>query len=73
MVLASSYIYSYKYDFQPQGRYLFPIMPILGFTLYKLKENSGGKFTNQFVFPVSAILFFVGIYSFIFIGLASIG
>jgi len=73
MVFASSYIYSYRYDFQAQGRYLFPIMPILGFTLYKQKEDSGEKFTNRFVFPISAVLFLLGIYSFIFIGLASIG
>jgi hypothetical protein len=72
MIFASSYLYSYRYDYQAQGKYLFPILPIIGFLIYKVQLNSGERFIKSVVLPLSAILFFLGIYSFICIGLASI-
>jgi hypothetical protein len=72
MIYASSYLYSYKYDYQAQGRYLFPVLPIVGFLIYKVKLTSGERFINSVVLPLSAILFVLGVYSFICIGLASI-
>lgn len=72
IIFASSYLYSYRYDYQAQGKYLFPILPIIGFLIYKVQLNSGERFIKSVVLPLSAILFFLGIYSFICIGLASI-
>lgn len=68
IIFASSYIYSFHYDYQAQGRYLFPVLPILGFTLYKIDQNV----RLYYLKPFFVALFFLGLYSFVFIGLVSI-
>ena len=66
-VLASSY-HSWVSDFQAQGRYLFPVLPMYSFVLYKLID----------VLPKSALaglaffLFAGSVYSFIWVGLLRI-
>lgn len=63
MIFASSYIFSYNYNYQPQGRYLFPILPIIGLFLYKLKPH-----INKYALGIpSILLFMVSIYSFVFV------
>ena len=39
LVLALSIIRAYTYDFQPQGRYLFPIIPLICANMYNQKKN----------------------------------
>lgn len=43
----------YTYDFQPQGRYLFPIIPLLCALMYNQKKN---KVIKIFVFIMISIL-----------------
>lgn len=43
----------YTYDFQPQGRYLFPVIPLICALMYNQKKN---KVVNIFVFVIICIL-----------------
>ena len=54
--------------FQPQGRYIFPILPMIGIWYQGLRETIP---VNLFNFVVG-LLFFASAYSFIWIGLLSI-
>ncbi len=62
--------HSWVADFQAQGRYLFPILPMLGITL----ANAGGKALSSkpVTILLTLILFALGTYSFIWVGLAQI-
>jgi len=66
LFFASSYIYSYNYDFQAQGKYLLPILPVLGMFIYKCKINT------KFLLLVTLILFSFSAYSFIFKGILNL-
>ena len=59
---------SWTIDFQPQGRYLFPILPMIGILLAKSRHLFG---TGLFTLLVSQ-LFMLAVYSFVFIALVSI-
>lgn len=64
-LIAAALNSSWKNDFQPQGRYLFPIIPILG-VLYAHSL----KFINKSVFTLFLLaMFLISSYSFIFVGL----
>lgn len=59
---------SWTVDFQPQGRYLFPILPMIGVLLAKSRT----LFSNGIFAVLLSSLFFIALYSFIFIALVSI-
>ena len=59
---------SWTVDFQAQGRYLFPILPMVGLLLAK----SGRLFTNGLFTLQLCYLYALSIYSFIFIALVFI-
>lgn len=65
MLIMSSFGFSYLYDYQAQGRYLFPILPVWGLFLYKIKDIKGFAYIYLSFVP----MFILGIYSFVFIGL----
>lgn len=68
IIFSSSYLYSYRFDYQAQGRYFFPFLPVLGLFLHKVYTT----FTNRKIVTWSMILlmsiFMLSLYSFIFIG-----
>jgi len=72
VVFASSWLYSYRYAFQPQGRYLFPILPLIGLLIYKIDQHSGRAYINRLFLPVSVVLFLLGIYSFVYVGIGAL-
>lgn len=53
LTLGLSIYRSYTYDFQPQGRYLFPIIPLMCAIMYNQKKN---KWIEWFSFTISIIL-----------------
>jgi hypothetical protein len=61
-----STLFSWLYDFQAQGRYLFPIIGVLGFWLVK----SYGYNRNGYFNILIAVLSLCSLYSFIFVALA---
>ena len=59
---------SWTADFQAQGRYLMPILPMLGMLMYKVK-----RIINRPIMQFNIlILFIASCYSFIFVGLRQI-
>jgi hypothetical protein len=67
-LMGASLYRSWTIDFQAQGRYLFPILPMLGILLARSRYLFE---TRVFTLLVSQ-LFVLGVYSFIFIALVSI-
>jgi hypothetical protein len=59
---------SWNYAFQPQGRYLFPVVGMLGLLLYANKQRLHVVVVNAFL----AATFLLSAYSFIFVALANI-
>ena len=67
VILASAY-HSWTADFQPQGRYLFPIIPMIAFLFLHYRES-----LRSWVFNLLfGCLFACSVYSFVFIGLKNI-
>jgi len=64
MVLLSAYN-SWAVDYQPQGRYLFPILPMVAFVLHHYRGQMPAKALNV----LFAALFGLSTFSFVFIGL----
>jgi hypothetical protein len=64
LVLLSAY-HSWTSDFQPQGRYLFPILPMLAFLLHRYRESVPTRAFNVLL----ASLFACAAFSFGFTGL----
>ena len=56
---------SWTVDFQAQGRYLFPILPMIGVILAKNRA----AIDNKFFILIAMHLFFLSLYSFIFVAL----
>ncbi len=56
ITLAFSIYRSYTYDFQPQGRYLFPIIPLLCALMYNQKKN---KMLEIFIFIIAIVLIYM--------------
>ena len=67
IVLISAY-QSWIADFQPQGRYLFPILPMIAFLFHRYRESLRSRVFNL----LFGGLFACSVYSFAFIGLKSI-
>lgn len=65
LTLAGSIYHSWAHDFQAQGRYLFPVLGMLGFGMYLARERMSRAL------PVGAIAacFVLGASSFILVGL----
>ena len=59
---------SWTIDFQPQGRYLFPILPMIGVILAKNRQALENKMFNL----LTVHLFLLSLYSFIFVALLAI-
>ena len=59
---------SWTISFQPQGRYLAPILPMLGILYYHIRSCINQKA----VISLTVVMFLLGIYSFLFIGLYEI-
>jgi hypothetical protein len=67
IVLISAY-QSWTADFQPQGRYLFPILPMIAFLFLQYRESLRSRVFNL----LFGCLFACSVYSFVFIGLRNI-
>ena len=68
LVVAISFITSWIRILQPQGRYLAPILPILGMLFYQVKPYIFSRFTHFLILA----MFAMSVYSFLFVGLADI-
>jgi hypothetical protein len=66
-IFISSYL-SWTYAFQAQGRYLFPLIGMMGLGMYSLRQYVSNEMGNAFL--VAAFL--LSLYSFVFIGLSKI-
>ena len=66
LTIAASVAVSWTYSFQPQGRYLFPCLPILAIFTIGNREVINERILRLIVFA----MFAVSAYSFIFVGLA---
>jgi len=67
MVLVSAYR-SWTVDFQPQGRYLFPILPVIAFLFHRYRESLRSRVFSL----LFGGLFACSIYSFVFVALKNI-
>ena len=67
VVLVSAY-HSWTADYQPQGRYLFPILPMVAFLFHRYRES----LRSPAFYLLFGGLFACSIYSFIFTGLRNI-
>ncbi|MDY6994371.1 MAG: hypothetical protein SVR94_17445, partial [Pseudomonadota bacterium] len=68
MIFISSY-HSWTCDFQPQGRYWFPVMAILGLLIYQTQAYLNNILAHFFIIS----LFSLSAYSFIFVALYRYG
>lgn len=66
--LLMGFLYSWLYDFQPQGRYIFPLIPMLMVYAYKMTPQWGNK-VKALLLSGALILFVLGLFSFRFIAL----
>ena len=67
-LVAASFHHSWVKDFQPQGRYLLPILPMLGMVCARTKDVVSARL----IAPFLVAMFFLAAYSFVFVGLANI-
>ena len=67
VILVSAY-HSWTADYQPQGRYLFPILPMFAFLFYYYRE----RLRSPAFYLLFICLFACSVYSFIFTGLRNI-
>ncbi len=68
LTLFVSVMLSWIYAFQAQGRYFFPVIPMIGLFMYANRQLLNNSVVHAFLI----LTFFMSIYSFIFIGLALI-
>ena len=68
LVVAASAYFSWTADYQPQGRYLFPILPMFAFLFYRYRE----ALRSRAFYLLFGFLFAGSIYSFIFTALRNI-
>ncbi|MFI3136011.1 MAG: hypothetical protein QX197_04465 [Methylococcaceae bacterium] len=61
--LAMGFLYSWLYDFQPQGRYVFPLIPVVMVYLFRMSSLWGRK-TTALLLACAMCLFVLAIYSF---------
>ena len=67
VILLSAY-HSWTADFQPQGRYLFPVLPMLAFVLHRYRESLPSRALHLLFIG----LFAASVFSFVFVGLRAI-
>ena len=67
-LIAASVHRSWTIDFQPQGRYLFPLLPMIGVILAKNRQ----VLDNKLFILLTVHLFLLSLYSFIFVALPAI-
>lgn len=60
-----SVMMSWSYAFQPQGRYLFPIIGMIGLLVYSNRQNLHNWILHGFILAA----FLLSLYSFVFVGL----
>jgi hypothetical protein len=65
LMLAASLYHSWTYDFQPQGRYLFPILGMLSVLVYEIKAYLNRNLLNLFIL----LMFAASFWSFLFVGI----
>jgi hypothetical protein len=68
LTVSISVALSWVYAFQPQGRYLFPAIPMLGLLVYSVRRHLHNLALHAFI--VAAFL--LSIYSFVFVALPQI-
>ncbi len=66
MMFASTWLYSYQHDYQPQGRHLFPMIPVVSVFISRLNI----PFSN-YLGPL-ILLFTLSFYSFVFVAVLRI-
>jgi hypothetical protein len=66
MLFASTWLYSYQHDYQPQGRHLFPLIPVISVFVSRLNIPY-----RHFLIPL-ILLFALSFYSFVFVAVLRI-
>ncbi|NOT83591.1 MAG: hypothetical protein HOP02_02180 [Methylococcaceae bacterium] len=66
--LLMGFLYSWTYDFQPQGRYIFPLIPMLMVYIFKMAPLWGDK-VKALLLSSALLLFVLGLFSFRLIAL----
>ena len=66
-LISASIWVSWSMSFQPQGRYLLPILPMISILYYHVREYALPNMLEW----LSIILFLLAVYSFVFVGLAN--
>lgn len=56
--------HNWNQDFQPQGRYLAPFLPVLGLLLAIQKSSFNGRIVSL----LSLVLYILGLFSFVYVG-----
>ena len=67
LVIALSIYFSWVHDFEPQGRYLFPFIPVLFYLMNAATQNVAGLLSKTTWF-----LWALSVYGFVFVGLTSL-
>lgn len=67
-LIAASLWHSWTADFQPQGRYLFPVIPMLGILAWHTYRLMPASISRLFL----VAMFMLSVYSFIYVGLLHI-
>ncbi len=62
------FLYSWTYDFQPQGRYIFPLIPMLMVYFFKMSPQLSNK-AKAASLACALLLFVLGLFSFRFVAL----
>ena len=69
ILIITSFLFSYFFDFQPQGRYLFPIIPAIGYCVYYYRASLKSNIIT-FLYSCLLILSLGGYgYAILFLGL----
>ncbi len=69
LTIGVSLVHSWINDFQPQGRYLFPLLPLAAFWAVRHRR----AMTHPCLVVLAGTLFALSVYSFVFVGLTEIG
>lgn len=69
MLITASLWLSWTVSFQAQGRYLAPVLPMLGVMYFHLRPSIDRRVGDTVINGLVLALFSLGVYSFVFIGL----
>ncbi len=64
-LIATSLYHSWTQDFQPQGRYIFPVIPMLGIVAWHTYRFMPASISRLFL----VTMFMLSVYSFVYVGL----